>query len=134
MNQALADALRWQRYAEEDLAQADHIVGQTDFTPRHAAWLAQQAVEKAIKAILVAESIRPPRTHDLELLWTLIPAHRPVKQVEVDLPRLSEYSVDARYPGDWPDITAEEAEAAVEDAKRVVAAVQADLDASATSI
>lgn len=119
MSQAREDALQWLRYAEEDLEQARRILEQEDFVPRHAAWLAQQAAEKALKAALVLERVSFPRTHDLDLLSRLLPSAWSVLELEVDFARLTEYAVDARYPGDWPDISEREAEAAFDDAERL---------------
>lgn len=47
------EARRWLRYAQEDLVAAEAMVGQPKMAPRHACWLAQQAAEKALKAVLV---------------------------------------------------------------------------------
>ena len=44
---------RWLRYAREDLLAADAMLTQPDFWPRHVCSLAQQAAEKALKAVLV---------------------------------------------------------------------------------
>lgn len=52
-----------------------------------------------------------------------------MKEVDADLARLSEYTVDVRYPGDWPDLSLDDARAAVRDARRIIDAMQADLDA-----
>jgi HEPN domain-containing protein len=69
MTEALEDALVWQRYAREDLHTAHMLIEQPEVVPRHPAWLAQQAAEKTLKAVLVAEQIPFPWTwtHDLEL-------------------------------------------------------------------
>lgn len=127
---ALTDARRWLRFAEEGLAQARVIAGQSQFQPRHAAWLAQQAAEKAIKAVLVAANTRFPRTHDLDALLLLTDPHHAVRRTEADLSRLTEYAVEARYPGDWPDLTEAEAREAVDDAALVVEAARQDVTGS----
>jgi HEPN domain-containing protein len=41
---------RWLRYAREDLLAAEAMLGQQNFWPRHACWLAQQAAAKSLKA------------------------------------------------------------------------------------
>jgi len=128
MSQALEDARHWLRYAQEDLRTAERLVEQSDIVPRHPAWLAQQAAEKAFKAALIADDITVPYTHDLELLSTQVADRWSVKQVTANLGRLSEYAVDARYPGNWPDLSVDDARAAVEDARRIVDAVQVDLN------
>ena len=40
---------RWLRYAWEDLVAGEAMIEQPGFVPRHACWLAQQAVERARK-------------------------------------------------------------------------------------
>ena len=74
------EAQLWLRYAKEDLAAAEGLIEHI-LTPRHVCFLSQQSAEKAIRAVLVFSQIDFPRTHDLE----------------------------ARYPGDWPEATIEEA-------------------------
>lgn len=130
MNEELRrEVARWLRYAEEDLGEAQRLVEQPETVPRHPAWLAQQAAEKALKAVLICQQIGFPRTHNLSTVFNLIPSDWRVKQVEADLERLSEYAVESRYPGDVPDITPEEARQATADASRIVSAVRSDLKA-----
>jgi len=52
-----------------------------------------------------------------------------VKNEQLDLARLTEWSVEARYPGDWPDATGQDASLALETARKVVDAVSRDLAA-----
>ena len=127
MKQAIEDAFIWLRYAAEDLQTAQSLMSQDNVVPRHPAWLAQQAAEKAIKALLIAEQIRFPWTHDLDLLFDRIPDSLPVKMIHVNLSRLSEYAVNARYPGDLADVSSEGAQIAVADANKIVEAVRVDL-------
>jgi HEPN domain-containing protein len=118
---------RWLQYAEEDLQEAERLVGLPDVVPRHPAWLAQQAAEKAVKAVLVYEQIAFPRTHNMTTLVSLIPAEWRVRSVDADLERLTEYAVEARYPVDVPEIAEEEARLAVEDAARLVRTAATEL-------
>ena len=118
---------RWLRYADEDLNAAEGSLRLSGMLPRHVCWLAQQATEKALKAVLIFEQLDYPRRHDLDLLIGLIPAGWSVKQTQADLARLTEWSVEARYPGDWPDATDVDAQLAVQTARIVVDAVSRDL-------
>ena len=118
--ESIAEARRWLRYAHEDLTGAALMTEHGEAAPRHACWLAQQAAEKAVKSALVLLQIEFPRTHDLDLLRTLLPADWRLKSDPVDLSELSEWSVEARYPGDWPEVTACDAERAVASARRVL--------------
>ena len=119
---------RWLRFAEEDLQEAERLTEQPGTVPRHPAWLAQQAAEKALKAVLVFEQIAFPYTHNLTTLSNLIPDEWSVAQAEADLERLSEYAVESRYPGDLPEITSTEAEEATADARRLFDATERDVN------
>jgi HEPN domain-containing protein len=82
---------------------------------------AQQAAEKAIKAVLIARAVTFPYVHDLADLLTL--AMRDGTDVPGDVmeaARLTRYAVASRYPGVVEPVTAEEHEAAVAVAEAVV--------------
>jgi len=130
MNEAerMAEVQRWLRYAREDLATAEAVLGQRGIVPRHACWLAQQAAEKALKAVLVFLQIDFPWRHDLDALRNLIPDGWQLKAAHPDLASLTEWAVEARYPGDWPEATEADACAAVQQARAVWASVCADLE------
>lgn len=72
--EAVAEAGRWLRFAEEDLRAAEAGAGEDGVLPRHVCWLSQQAAEKAVKAVLVFEQVAFPFSHDLEQLRTLVPS------------------------------------------------------------
>ena len=99
------EARRWLRYAREDLMAAEALRQQPNAAPRHVCWLSQQAVEKALKAVLVFLEIDFPRSHDLDVLRNLIPEGWRVHVEHPDLADLTEWAVEARYPGDWPEAT-----------------------------
>jgi HEPN domain-containing protein len=126
-SEARVDALRWLRYAAEDLRTAERLLGEAGVPPRQACYLAQQAAEKALKAVLVLLQIDFPRTHDLDRLRGLIPSRWSVATAHPDLAALSAWVAEARYPGDWPDATEPEAREAVNQARAVVTSVVADL-------
>jgi HEPN domain-containing protein len=126
-SEPVAEAKRWLTYAAEDLRAADTLFRQQQGPPRHVCWLAQQAVEKVIKAALVFLQIEFSKTHDLDALRNRLPQDWAVRQTCSDLAELTEWSVESRYPGDWPEATLEDARAAVEQARRVLETVTADL-------
>ncbi len=54
----------WLRKARDDL-EASKITLEKELA-EIATFLAQQAVEKALRALLVAYGVRPPKTHDID--------------------------------------------------------------------
>jgi HEPN domain-containing protein len=123
----LAEARRWLRFADEDIDAAEALCTDPDVVPRHACWLAQQAAEKALKGALVVEGINFPFRHDLDALRALLPDGWRVKTDHPDLAELTEWAVEARYPGDWPEATTDDAKRAVAQARALVESVRADL-------
>lgn len=121
------EAIRWLRYAEEDLNAASAMLGHPTVTPRHICFLAQQAAEKGIKAVLIASQTRFPFRHDLDELRNLIPEQWSMRDCPADLSELTEWAVEARYPTDEQDPDAEDAQRAVEQASIVVVWVNRDL-------
>jgi HEPN domain-containing protein len=95
------EALRWLRFAAEDLHEAEQWVGRSESVPRHICWFAQQAVEKALKAALILEDMEVPFWHNRDALRNLLPSGWSVKQEYPDLAELTVWAVEARYPGDW---------------------------------
>lgn len=66
-------AIDWLEFALVDL-EAARSRPNRHALPRHVAYHAQQAVEKALKAALVLEGLDPPKVHDLDELRNLLPA------------------------------------------------------------
>ncbi len=124
-----ADAARWLAFAEDDLRAAELVLADEALAPRIACWHAQQAAEKAVKAVLVAQSVDFPFTHDLDALARLLPPGSRVAGSAADLAALSEWAVEARYPGDWPDVMRTEAQRAVADARLLMDGARSDLGA-----
>ncbi len=82
---------------------------------------AQQAAEKAIKAVLLHRNVSFPYIHDLAELLTLVersgdPTPEPVHQAG----RLTRFVVATRYPGPQEPVTSEDYEKAVMIAVTVV--------------
>jgi HEPN domain-containing protein len=82
---------------------------------------AQQAAEKAIKAVLIHLGVRFPYVHDLAQLLTLIvQAGQTIPGAVKQAAILSEYAVQTRYPGLAEPVTLVEYEQAVAIAGDVV--------------
>ncbi len=89
---------------------------------------AQQAAEKALKALLIAHNVPFPRTHAIELLLSLVQTHvlEPPPGV-LEATRLTPYGTLGRYPGEDDPVTEDEYQEALELARRVVAWVEAQM-------
>jgi HEPN domain-containing protein len=121
------EANRWMRHAESDLGAAFTLLEKGDYFPRQICFLAQQAGEKALKAILVFLEIPFPYTHDLDRIRELIPGDWQVKEKFPSLYDLSAWAVESRYPGNAPDVTEGEARQILQLAKAIFDAVQAEI-------
>lgn len=113
------EALRWLRFSQEDFDVASRLMAGTPTAPRHSCWLSQQAAEKALKAALVLEGIDFSFTHDLDALRNLLPEGWTVRTTHADLAELTEWAVETRYPGDWPEPTDDDANLALSQAGSV---------------
>lgn len=82
---------------------------------------AQQAAEKAIKAVLVHEKTRFPYVHDLAELLTLVEqAGQTIPEFVKQAARLTRYAVVTRYPGFAEPVSHEEYKEAMTIAEAVV--------------
>ena len=88
---------------------------------------AQQAAEKALKAVLVFRSVPFPKTHNIGTLLDLLPDDLSLPAEVKEAPSLTDYAVLTRYPGDLEPVTEEEylesvriAEAVVQWAEKIV--------------
>jgi len=113
-------AARWLAYAESDLAVA-RGVDRPGVLAETLCFHAQQAAEKAIKAVLVAGGAEPPRTHDLEMLLAAVPGDVPMGFDRLSVAALTAFAVASRYPGDDEPVDADEYATALAVAMKVVA-------------
>lgn len=112
----------WLDHARSDLAYARLGERDPEVLPNQAAFHAQQAAEKAIKAAMIHHNIAFPFTHDLEGLikrWTDAGHPWPAELADVDT--LSPYAAETRYPGYFYEVSAAEVRAAIEMAEKIVA-------------
>lgn len=121
---SLQETLRWVEKAEHDLAAAQCVMpvakqGLTDIICFHC----QQCAEKYLKALLVWRGVPFPKTHDLRLLWGLLPAGTSLGLSLEQVVPLNRYVIEGRYPGNWEPITLDEARLALTMAQAVRGAV-----------
>ena len=115
----LEDTARWLRHAAEDLTTAETLLAQAHVPPRQACWHAQQAAEKALKAVLIFLQIDFRRTHNLNVLRDLLPESWQLKAAHPDLSNLTRWAIEARYPENRQGATETEASEAVEQARAI---------------
>jgi len=123
----LEDTARWLRYAQEDLITAETLLEQSHVPPRQSCWHAQQSAEKALKAALIFLQIDFRRTHNLNVLWDLLPESWQLKIAPSNLGDLNKWAVAAHYPEKMPEATKAEATEAVEQARSVWTSVSTAL-------
>jgi HEPN domain-containing protein len=103
------DPREWLNRARSNLAKARGASGTPGVYLEDLCFDAQQAAEKAIKAVLIHLGMRFPHVHDLAQLLALV--ERAGESVSESIRRaagLSEYAVETRYPGlsepvTWPE-------------------------------
>ncbi|WP_051351187.1 HEPN domain-containing protein [Sulfobacillus thermosulfidooxidans] len=119
--------------ATADLITARHLVVPGLY--HNACYHAQQAAEKALKAVLLHEVGTFPKTHDVSRLVDAIRASQPrFPEFSIESAVLNEYAVDMRYdPQVLMDIDEEEADTAIRYAQDIVDHVRQFLDESPPS-
>ena len=92
------DPREWLNRARSSLAMAKNRV--PDVYLEDLCFEAQQAAEKAIKAVLISRNIEFPYVHNLALLLSLLEEHGiSVPNAVRRAARLTPHAVDTRYPG-----------------------------------
>lgn len=115
------DPREWMRRAWSNLTRARHHPGDPEVLYEDLCFDAQQAAEKAIKAVLVSRQIEFPKTHSIAQLITLAREQAICLPDDLeDATTLTPYAVATRYPRVDDDVTTEEHLEAVVLAEKVV--------------
>jgi len=98
---------QWIEKADEDRLVVYQLIEANSSATGAMGFHCQQAAEKFLKAFLIFHGIDPPRTHNIEFLLNQCSA------IEADFrtiepSNLTDYGVEARYPGDFLEPTAGE--------------------------
>lgn len=113
------DPREWLNRARSNLVQAEAT--RPDVYLEDLCFQAQQAVEKAFKALLLHRQVRFPPVHDLARLIHLLERDGQAIPGEVrEAARLNHYAVQARYPGVGEPVSEEEYREALATAEVVV--------------
>lgn len=116
---SLGSPADWLRRSHSDLAIA-RMPQAAGVLPEDLCFHAQQAAEKALKAVLIASSIPFPRTHNITRLLELIPEDRVIPELVREAVVLTDYAVASRYPGAYEPVDEEERREALALAAAVV--------------
>jgi len=110
----------WIKRANDDERSIRAILEGERGAPSTACFLSQQMAEKYLKAFLVAHQQEFPKIHQLDRLVELCSQTDPAcEQLRENTIALSDYYVDARYPGDSPEFTFDECRQAFDSALRI---------------
>lgn len=88
--------------ARQDLEAMEVLIA-SDVADEIVGFHAQQAVEKALKAVLTAADVRVGRTHDIAFLLSLFPVDMDAPGWLNETTSLAPYAVIARYAEVTPD-------------------------------
>jgi HEPN domain-containing protein len=120
---------QWIGRARSDLILAQ-MADDERILPEILAFHAQQAAEKAFKALLIHDQIEFPRTHVIALLVNLCgQAGYQVPEKLLDALVLTRYAVATRYPSEEEPVTRDQAREAALTAANVLTWVETQIDA-----
>jgi len=111
---------QWLLKAEEDFNAAKSLIAYGASFLSTVCFHSQQAAEKYLKAFLTYHQVEFPKTHDIdELLDLIAPTDSKLPESLRDVIVLTNYGVDVRYPGDFPNVTSSDAQQAIQMAEKV---------------
>jgi HEPN domain-containing protein len=122
------EAGRWLAFARGDLESATALLG-TRTPNRNVGYLAQQAAEKALKAVILLDNAPFEMTHDLNAVAAQLPADFRAPVDTADLAWLADLETSARYPDEGDTITGDDGRRAARMAATILAAVAAHFTA-----
>lgn len=117
-NKILAN--EWLARAHDDELSCKDILRDREGSPNTVCFLSQQLAEKCLKGYLVCQGIEFPKIHQLDRLIVLCKESDPdFATLMEDAEFLTTFYVTARYPGDYPTFSWEDAERAFAAAQRI---------------
>ncbi len=101
MSEEIQIARQWLAKAENDLLNADNNLAASRVPYDTVCFHCQQAAEKLLKAFLIGNGQKAPRTHDLLLLLEkVLPLSAAAEQLRDAMAMLLPYAIEIRYPDD----------------------------------
>lgn len=95
---------RWLAFAREDLRMAE--LAMQEALHNQVCFHCQQCAEKAVKALLVHQGKKPPRTHRLSDLLNLLDSS-PLDEISLTIQLLDRFYIPTRYPDALPGLLPE---------------------------
>lgn len=110
----------WIKRATDDELSSKALLEDKDGAPNTVCFLSQQMTEKYLKAFLVYKKNWFPRIHPVDKLWELCQEiDQDFNEIKMEALFLTGFYAPARYPGDYPEFSWEDAEEAFEAATRI---------------
>jgi HEPN domain-containing protein len=116
----LSEAQKWLKKAKSSLAKAKVGLLFPEILYEDLCFDAQQAAEKALKALFVFQGWPVPRSHDLARLLRKLARYYSLPAQVQEAAILTIYAVTTRYPGTWETVTEEDWQRAVAAAEATV--------------
>jgi HEPN domain-containing protein len=111
----------WLEHAESDLLLASLAAAHEQVKPELACFHAEQAAEKAIKALLIFNKLHFPLSHDLDVLIGVVRDNGvKVPGAVSQVGDLTPYAVETRYPFVGKKLSAAKVKAALSLARKVL--------------
>ncbi len=111
----------WLQHAQSDLNLARLASRDKEILPEQVCFHAQQAAEKALKAVLLFKKIEFPPIHDIDELLELAVRNRLTVPSDVnEAGALTLYAVETRYPGQLESLTPSDVDEALRIAESVL--------------
>lgn len=108
------------KIAEGDLESAKVLASSKSGRLENIFFIAQQAIEKSLKAVLIHNQLNVPLTHDLEALMSIFPEKITLPEGRRGLEGMSEFATIRRYEEGYLEITDDEVQIAIATAERFV--------------
>jgi len=122
------DPIEWLNRAKSNLARATADINLSNIYLEDLCFDAQQAAEKAIKALLLYRGVVFPFVHDLAELVTVLQRNgEEVPPSIAEAARLTRFAVETRYPSLAEAVTREDYNRAVAIATEVIRWVEANM-------
>jgi HEPN domain-containing protein len=125
-------ASEWLQRAKSNMARAKAGKVSSEILYEDLCYDAQQAVEKALKALCILHEILFPKTHDIAYLMELLEKGSvPIPEDLYKARILTGYAVETRYPGEYEPVNEDDYLNAVALAEKVVKWVEKRMSESA---